>query len=257
MIPIGGADNPEFRTEDQSIAKLEDIAWQAYAEGRKAPFTQDAGPGYVDPGYQLSNEWVANKRRIDDAQRRLADSAGQSRVLVICGSARNDGTCPGEISKTFRLVEVARDTLEQTDIHADVLDLSLLTSKHGRNIYPLQGLRLHGDAAVPLTVELLPQPRASPDQRLDGRDLRTLDRRPCGDHCLAGVLVPWYQSPSPLNLMIRPPGVRRRPAIPIPMSTSGKKAGKAKALEMAGVGLPAAPGRARLWADRPWRRCGC
>ncbi len=147
MIPIGGADDPEFRTEDQSIAKLEDIAWQAYAEGRKAPFTQDAGPGYVDPGYQLSNEWVANKRRIDDAQRRLADSAGQSRVLVICGSARNDGTCPGEISKTFRLVEVARDTLEQTDIHADVLDLSLLTSKHGRNIYPCKGC---ASTAMPL-----------------------------------------------------------------------------------------------------------
>ena len=69
MIPIGGADNPAFRTEDQSIAKLEEIAWQAYAEGRKAPFTQDAGAGYADPGYQLSIEWVATRKRIDDAQR--------------------------------------------------------------------------------------------------------------------------------------------------------------------------------------------
>ena len=61
--------DPAFRAEDRSIAKLEEIAWQAYAEGRKAPFTQDAGAGYADPGYQLSIEWVATRKRIDDAQR--------------------------------------------------------------------------------------------------------------------------------------------------------------------------------------------
>ena len=49
-------------------------------------------------------------------------------MLLICGSARNDGTCPGEMSKTFRLLQVARETLEQADIQVDSLDLSLLTS---------------------------------------------------------------------------------------------------------------------------------
>jgi len=53
--------DPEFRAEDQSIARLEEIAWQAYIDGRKAAFTQKAGPGYVDPDYDLSIEWIATK----------------------------------------------------------------------------------------------------------------------------------------------------------------------------------------------------
>ncbi|MCM2338039.1 MAG: NADPH-dependent FMN reductase, partial [Lysobacter sp.] len=53
--------DPAFRLEDQAIARLEEIAWQAYAEGRKAPFTQKAGPGYADPDYDLSIDWIATK----------------------------------------------------------------------------------------------------------------------------------------------------------------------------------------------------
>lgn len=106
--------DPGFRTEDRSIARLEEIAWHAYSEGRKAPFTQKAGPGYADPDYDLSVEWIATKQRIGEAQLRWADALIPSRVLLICGSARNDGTCPGEMSKTFRLLGLARETLEQT-----------------------------------------------------------------------------------------------------------------------------------------------
>lgn len=131
--------DPAFRAEDQSIARLEEIAWQAYTEGRKAPFTRKAGPGYADPDYQLSVEWIATKLRIDEAQLRWADPSIPSRVLLICGSARNDGTCPGEMSKTFRLLGIARETLERADILTDVLDLSLLTSDYGRRIHPCKG----------------------------------------------------------------------------------------------------------------------
>ena len=35
--------DPAYRAEDQSIARLEEVAWAAYTEGRKAPFTQKAG----------------------------------------------------------------------------------------------------------------------------------------------------------------------------------------------------------------------
>lgn len=65
--------DPAFRTEEQSIARLEEIAWQAYIDGRKAPFTQKAGPGYADPDYDLSTEWIATKQRIDQARLRWAD----------------------------------------------------------------------------------------------------------------------------------------------------------------------------------------
>jgi len=49
--------DPAFRPEDRSIARLEEIAWQAFTAGRKAPFTQKAGMGYVDPNYDLSSGW--------------------------------------------------------------------------------------------------------------------------------------------------------------------------------------------------------
>ena len=62
--------DPAFRAEDESIERLATIAWDAYQEGRKAPITQKAGPGHADPDYDLSSEWVENKRRIDEAQAR-------------------------------------------------------------------------------------------------------------------------------------------------------------------------------------------
>jgi hypothetical protein len=66
--------DPLFRVEDQSIARLEEIAWQIYLVGRKAPFTQKAGPGYADPDYELSIEWLATKQRIEAAQRQWSDA---------------------------------------------------------------------------------------------------------------------------------------------------------------------------------------
>ena len=116
--------DPAFRAEDQSIARFEEITWQAYTGGRKAPFTQKAGPGYADPDYDLSVEWVAAKQRIDAAQLRWSNPSTLSRVLLICGSARNDGTCSGEIPKSLRLLGVARETLEHAGVLTDVLDLS-------------------------------------------------------------------------------------------------------------------------------------
>jgi multimeric flavodoxin WrbA len=226
--------DPAFRAEDRSIAKLEEIAWQAYAEGRKAPFTRDAGAGYADPGYQLSIEWVATRKRIDDAQRRWADPASPSRVLVICGSARNDGTCPGEISKTFRLVQIARATLEQTDIHADVLDLSLLTSEYGRNIYPCKGC---ASTAMPLCHwPCSCYPNHALHQTNDWM-AEIYERWTAAHAVIIASPVYWYQSPSPLKLMIDRL-VCADGGNPDPTSTSGKKAGKAKALEMAGWDYP-------------------
>lgn len=87
--------------------RLEDIAWQACVEGRKAPLTRPAGPGYADPAYALSVEWLATRQAIDPTQLAWGNPTTPSRVLLVCGSARNDGICPGEISKTWRLTELA------------------------------------------------------------------------------------------------------------------------------------------------------
>ena len=67
------------------------------------------GPGFADPDYELSVEWIATNAAAERRATRWADPASPSRVLLICGSSRNDGTCPGEMSKTFRLRRLARE----------------------------------------------------------------------------------------------------------------------------------------------------
>src|SRR5438045_1410318 len=74
--------DPAFRAEDVAISRLEQIAWDAYQEGRKAPSTRKAGPGYADPEYELSIEWIEARARIDKASERWKDPATKSRVLL-------------------------------------------------------------------------------------------------------------------------------------------------------------------------------
>ena len=226
--------DPAFRVEDTSIERLEAIAWDAYIEGRKAPFTQKAGADYADPDYDLSTEWIATKQRIDEAQLRWADPASPSRVLLICGSARNDGTCPGEMSKSFRLLELARETLAQTGIQPDVLDLSLLTSDYGRHIHPCKGC---ASTAMPLCHwPCSCYPNHALNQTNDW--MADIYERWTAAHAVI-IITPvyWYQSPSPLKLMIDRL-VCADGGNPDPTATSGKKAAKAKELEMAGWDYP-------------------
>ena len=226
--------DPAFRAEEQSISRLEEIAWQAYMEGRKAPFTQKAVPGYANPDYDLSTEWVATKKRIDDAQLAWADPKGNSKVLLICGSARNDGTCPGEISKTFRLLELVREILIQADIQPDVLDLSLLTSEYDLNIHPCKGC---ASTAMPLCHwPCSCYPNHALRQTNDW--MAEIYERWTAAHAVI-ILTPvyWYQSPSPLKLMIDRL-VCADGGNPDPTTTGGKDPKKAKELEMAGWDYP-------------------
>ena len=226
--------DPAFRNEDQSIARLEEIAWEIYQVGRKSPITQKAGPGYVDPEYELSTEWLATKASIEQAQRQWSDQDSPSRVLLICGSARNDGTCPGEISKSFRLLELAREVLEQAAIQVDVLDLSHLTSEYGRNIHPCKG-------CVSTAMPLCHWPCSCyPNHTLNQTNdwMAEIYQRWTAAHAVIIVTpVYWYQSPSPLKLMIDRL-VCADGGNPDPTSTSGKTASKAKELEMAGWDYP-------------------
>ncbi len=226
--------DPSFRSEDESIARLEEIAWQAYIDGRKAAFTQQAGPGYIDPDYKLSVEWMTTKQRIEEAQRLWSEPSTPSMVLLICGSARNDGTCPGEMSKSFRLAKIVRETLEQNDIQVDLLDLSLITSEYGRNIYPCKGCV---STAMPLCHwPCSCYPNHSLNQNNDW--MAEIYERWTAAHAVIIVTpVYWYQSPGPLKLMIDRM-VCADGGNPDPTSTSGKNAGKAKVLEMAGWDYP-------------------
>jgi multimeric flavodoxin WrbA len=226
--------DPAFLVEENSISRLEEIAWDAYIEGRKAPITEIAGIGYDDPNYRLSSEWVATKQKLEAAQLSWAEPSSPSRVLLICGSARNDGSCPSEISKTFRLLQIAKSTLEESDIQVDVLDLSLLTSEYGRNIHPCKG-------CVSTAMPLCHWPCSCyPNHALNQTNdwMGEIYERWTKAHAII-ILSPvyWYQSPSPLKLMIDRL-VCADGGNPDPTSTSGKNPEKAKKLEMAGWGYP-------------------
>ena len=226
--------DPAFDVERASIARLEAIAWQALEEGRKAPVTRPAGPGFADPGHELSVQWLETCERLKAAQQRWSDGASRSRVLLICGSARNDGSCPGEMSKTWRLTETARAVVEQADMVADVLDLSLVTSEYGRCIHPCKG-------CVSSAMPLCHWPCSCyPNHALNQADdwMAEIYERWIEAHAII-ILAPtyWYQSPSPLKLMIDRM-VSADGGNPDPTTTHGKHVAEAKRIEQEGWDYP-------------------
>ena len=226
--------DPAYGAEKDAIARIEQIAWDAFHEGRKAPITRPAGPGFADPSYDTSVEWLQTRERLQQAQQQWADAASPSRVLLVCGSARNDGTCPGEMSKTWRLTQTAREVIEAQGMQADVLDLSLVTSDYGRAIHPCKG-------CVGTAMPLCHWPCSCyPNHALRQADdwMAEIYERWVAAHGVI-LLTPtyWYQSPSPLKLMIDRM-VCADGGNPDVTSTHGKKAAEAKALEEAGWGYP-------------------
>ena len=226
--------DPAFADEAEAIGRLEAIAWQAYDEGRKAPLTRPAGQGYADPTHTLSLEWLATREAIDQAQLAWGQPATASRVLLVCGSARNDGTCPGEISKTWRLTEIAQQVVQAAGLEADVLDLSLVTSEYGRNIHPCKGCV---SSAMPLCHwPCSCYPNHALAQTHDW--MAEIYPRWVAAHAVI-LLAPtyWYQSPSPLKLMIDRL-VCADGGNPDPTSTHGKRVAEAKQIEQQGWDYP-------------------
>ena len=224
--------DPAFTAEWEALKRIELIAWEAYEEGRKAPVTRKAGAGYADPDYDLSVDWIEAKARIDAALARWSNPDTRSRVLLVNGSPRNDGTCPGEMSKSWRLTELAREVLVAADIEADVLDLSLVTSEYGRQIHPCK-------SCVSTAMPLCHWPCSCyPNHSLRqvGDWMNEIYERWVAAHGVI-LITPthWYQATSPLKLMIDRL-VCADGGNPDPTSTHGKKADEAKALELDGDG---------------------
>ncbi len=226
--------DPAFDAERDAIARLEAIAWDALQEGRKAPMTRPAGTEFADSSYELSLQWLDTRARLQAAQNLWGDSAAPSRVLLVCGSARNDGTCPGEVSKTWRLTELARRVVEDAGMQADVLDLSLVTSEYGRNIHPCKG-------CVSSAMPLCHWPCSCyPNHALNQADdwMAEIYERWVAAHAVI-ILAPtyWYQSPSPLKLMIDRL-VCADGGNADPTTTHGKRVAEAKAIEEKGWDYP-------------------
>jgi multimeric flavodoxin WrbA len=226
--------DPSFNDVKDALSKVEEVAWLNYVEGHKAPETEKAGPGFSDPDYDLSSEWKASSKRLVELDLQQKDALTPSRVLLICGSARNDGSCPGEISKTWRLTVLAQEILQAQQIQVDLLDLSLLTSNYDHHIHPCKGC---ASTAMPLChwpCSCYP----NHGQRQTNDWMAEIYQKWVAAHAVI-ILTPvyWYQTPAVLKLMIDRL-VCADGGNPDPTSTSGKNAEKAKEIELAGWDYP-------------------
>ncbi len=226
--------DPAFEQAGDALARVEEIAWQNYTAGRKAPVTRKAGEGYADPDYDLSVDWIDARARIDAAQAAWGRMETKSRVLVINASARNDGTCPGENSKSFRLSGLVIDELESAGMEVDFLDLSLLTSDYDRHIHPCK-------ACVSTAMPLCHWPCScypNHAERQTNDWMNEIYERWVSAHGVVIVSpVYWYQSPSGLKAMIDRL-VCADGGNPDPTLTGGKDAKKAKQVELDGWDYP-------------------
>lgn len=226
--------DPAFAGKQALIDQLMETAWDGYLQGRKSPVTQKAGPEFAEPDYDLSVDWLATRSAIKEAQTLYEDSASPARVLLICGAARNDKTCPGEMSKSYRLVEIAKAVFEYAGASVDLLDLSLLTSEYGKVIYPCKGCV---STAMPLCHwPCSCYPNHSLGQVTDWMS-EIYPKWVAAQGIMIITPVYWYQAPSVLKLMIDRL-VCADGGNPDPTSTHGKKPEEAKALELKGWNYP-------------------
>jgi multimeric flavodoxin WrbA len=191
--------DPAFRAEDAAIDRLEAIAWDGYCQARKSPLKRKAGPEFKDPDYDMSVEWYDTRNRLIAAQQKWGERATASRVLVINGSNRNDGTCPGEMSKSFRLSQIAIETLRSAGMQTDLLDLSRLVSDYDRHIHPCK-------ACVSTAMPLCHWPCSCyPNHELSQVNdwMAEIYERWVSAHGIVLVTpTHWYTMSSPLKLMI-------------------------------------------------------
>ncbi|MDI1287500.1 MAG: flavodoxin family protein [Reyranella sp.] len=227
--------DPAFSPLKSEIERITAAAWEAYTHSRKAPDTRRAGAGFANPDYQLSTEWLATRAAIAAAERRHKSATAPSRILLINGSPRSDQTCPGEMSKSWRLAKIAEATLRRArGVEVDLLDLSRLTSEFGRQIHPCK-------ACVSTAMPLCHWPCSCyPNHSLGQVNDWMAEIYPMwvAAHGIMIVTpVHWYQAPTPLKAMIDRL-VCADGGNPDPTSTSGKDPAKAKAIEARGWDYP-------------------
>src|SRR5262249_32354735 len=123
---------------------------------------------FADPDYQLSIEWRETSQRVADAQRRQSDPSVAPNILLINGAARSEHTCPGESSKDLASREpCARSLRARTRCRDPAARSQPARLRIRPGDLPLQDLRLHSHAALPLALLLLSQSRTRPGGRLD------------------------------------------------------------------------------------------
>jgi multimeric flavodoxin WrbA len=230
-----GFADPIFDSLSDQIGALAAAAWDAYSKGRKSPRTRRAGPGFADPDYAVAVDWLNAHDAVKAAQHSYENRAETPRVLLINGSSRTEHTCPGEMSKSWRLIEIAQATLSAAGgIAVDILDLSRTTSEYGVTIHPCK-------SCVSTSMALCHWPCSCYPNYSLGQVHDWMNEIYPLWVAASGILVVtpvnWYHAPSALKLMIDRL-VCADGGNPDPSSTHGKHADEAKALELRGWPYP-------------------
>ena len=225
--------DPGYEPLTAELDKIAAVAWDAYQHSRKAPHTRKAGSEFADPDYNLSVDWLAAREAIREAERRHADRTRPAFLLINC-SSRSEHTCPGEMSKSYRLIEIARQVLSAVEADIEVLDLSRLASEYGRNIHPCKAC--FSTAAALCHWPCSCYPNHSLGQTQDW--MNAIYPMWVAAHGIMIVTpVNWYQVSSPLKLMMDRM-VCADGGNPDPTRTHGKDAIRAKEIELEGWDYP-------------------
>jgi multimeric flavodoxin WrbA len=226
--------DPDFTAIEPQIADVVNVAWKAYDEYHKSPRRRKAGPGFANPEVELPIEWLETREKIQQAEQEQKDPNRPGRVLLVSGAARHDQTCPGEMSKTFRLASQGREEIEAAGLQCDFLDLSLLTAQYGKQILPCK-------ACVSTAMPLCHWPCSCYPNHAMGQVndwMNELYPRWAAAHGVMIVTpVYWYQAPSVLKLMMDRL-VCADGGNPDQTTTHGKKAEEAKDIELKGWHYP-------------------
>ncbi len=226
--------DPAFAPLQSEIDAIIDVAWDAYHHSRKAPVTRRAGAGFADPDYEIAIDWLDAREAIRQAQRVHDDRSNPPSILLINGSPRSEHTCPGETSKTWRMVKLAEAVFRGRGLGVTILDLSRLTSEFGRQIHPCK-------SCVATAMPLCHWPCSCyPNYSLGQTDDWMNEIYPLwvAAHGIMIVApVHWYHAPTVLKAMmdrlVCADGGNTDPS-----STHGKTAAEAKALELKGWPYP-------------------
>lgn len=226
--------DPAFSALGRELDAIIAAAWDAYSHSRKAPVTRKAGSGFADPDYDIAVDWLDTRDAIHQAQQRHDDVGLNLRILLINGSSRSEHTCPGEMSKTWRMVEIAKSCFVEMGFDVDVLDLSRLASEFGKQIHPCK-------SCVSTSMALCHWPCSCyPNYSLGQTDDWMNEIYPLwvAAHGIMIVApVNWYQAPTALKAMIDRM-VCADGGNPDPSSTHGKTVIEAKELELRGWPYP-------------------
>ncbi len=227
--------DPAFEKVDGEIAKIAEIAWQSYDSYNKNPRKQKAGKDFADPDFELPVEWLAARAAIHAAQSWHTDPKSPSRILLVNGSTRSDQTCPGEISKTWRLVQLCRELVEaEKGFEAEVLDLSLLASEGSKRIYPCKACLSTAQPLCHWPCSCYPNFALG---QVNDWMAEIYPKWVAAHGVMIVTPVNWYQAPSSLKLMIDRL-VCADGGNADPTTTHLKNPGMAKELELKGWPYP-------------------